>query len=89
MKLHHFITPRVSTTGSRAQELGKALASTSSSPSTVTEVKLADIKKIEPRRSSVSKPDADLAQQIRDYAVGQMEHSPISSHLHRKIRHYD
>jgi ribosomal protein L1 len=90
MKLHHFITTEVSAKGSRIRELGKALAPVAPPPAPVTEVKLADIKKIEPAKKTVEvKADGDLTQQIRDYAVDQMEHSPISSHLHRKIRHYD
>ena len=31
----------------------------------------------------------DLQQQMRDYAVKQMENSPAYSHIHHKIRHYD
>jgi len=91
MKLHHFVAANISEEGARIRELGKALAPAAApavAPAQIAEVKLADIKKLD---SSKKAPAAsgDLTQQIRDFAVDQMEHSPITSHLHKRIRHYN
>lgn len=94
MKLHHFITANVSEDGNRARQIGKALAPEAAPVTTqpVNEVKLAEIKRVTPNKPPSIKradQDDDLTQEIRDYAVAQMEKSEHSSLLHRKIRHYD
>lgn len=88
MKLHHFVTANVSEDGNRARQIGKALAP-QVPPQPVTEVKLADIKKVEVKKAKTGETDEDLVQAMRDYAVDQLEGSTHSSLIHRKIRHYD
>lgn len=91
MKLHHFVAATISEEGTRIRELGKALAPATApkvAPAQIAEVKLADIKKLDSPKKAPPE-SGDLTQQIRDFAVDQMENSPISSHLHKRIRHYD
>jgi hypothetical protein len=94
MKLHHFVAATISEEGTRIRELGKALApavpvaTPKVAPAPIAEVKLADIKKLDSPKKAPSE-SGDITQQIRDFAVDQMENSPITSHLHKRIRHYD
>ena len=88
MKLHHFITAEATESGKRARELGKALTPTITAPPArepVTEVKLTDIKKLEPKKVAKA---GDVDQEMRDYAVDQLASSPHHA-AHHKIKHYD
>lgn len=83
MKLHHFIT--AVTDPERVQQLGKAMAP-AQRPTTISIPVSAPSPVVEEYDEASGD---DLTQQIRDYAISQMEKSTHSSHLHRKIRHYD
>ena len=89
MKLHHFIAAKVSEEGNRAREVGRALAPTAvPQTSPVSEVKLADIKKIEDKPVTRKPAVKDQTEEMRDYAVSQLEGS--TCHMaHHKIKHYD
>lgn len=80
MKLHHFVSNAPSEDAQRARDIGKTLASPNRV--TVAEARPAPMKK----DKDVSN---DLAQQMRDYAISQLEGSEHGSHLHHKIKHYD
>ena len=84
MKLHHFISAKVSEDSSRVRELGKALLP-AATPTPVTEVKLTDIKKLGTKKIEEPK---DQTEAMRDYAVDQLASSTCHS-AHHKIKHYD
>lgn len=88
MKLHHFITAQPTEEGKRIRELGKALAPEPTQPQVpVTEVKLTDLKKVEPKKVATVAKAGDVEQEMRDYAVDQLA---TTHHLaHHKIKHYD
>lgn len=86
MKLHHFVTAKAPDGGNRAREIGKVLAAPATRP--VTEIKLSDIKKVD-IRSSAKKDRLDKTEEMRAYAVTQLEGSSCAHNAYHKIKHYD
>lgn len=89
MKLHHFVSSeaaKVTKEATRIQEIGKSFT-----PPRIIRTVAEAAKSIPQKAAEVVKADqeGDLTQQMRDYAIQQLEHSEHSSHLHKRIRHYD
>jgi hypothetical protein len=73
MKLQH-LSKLPEGSSKRIQEIGKAM---------VSEVKLSEIKK-----PGKKKPNTEVGQDMRDFAVDQLASSECHS-AHHKIKHYD
>jgi hypothetical protein len=86
MKLHHFISAGIEESAEHLKQLGKAFTPTKTIR-TVAEA----AKTVPQKAAAIVKADkeGDLTQQMRDYAIQQLEGSEHCSHIHHKIKHYD
>jgi hypothetical protein len=81
MKLHDFITKKVTSEGAQTRNLGKALL-----PSAPV-VKYQQQPVVETKKIVSIKKEDDTVQVMRDFAEDQLAKS--SPHVHRKIHSYD
>lgn len=87
MKLHHFISAKVSDANQHVRNLGKAL-SPEISPVREPVPYTQSVAEARKKASDIKTEPTDKVEAMRDFAVSQLEGSSCHS-AHHKIKHYD